>query len=120
MRDATRGGLGAVLYEWAAATGCTLAIEDSQIPVTDDLRGACELLGLDPLHVACEGTMAIAVPLGCGDAAAAALRTCPDSPAAAVIGQAVVRTIAPVTVRRLLGRLQPLDDPAGRLLPRIC
>jgi hydrogenase expression/formation protein HypE len=120
MRDATRGGLAAVLHEWAASSGCTLAIEESHIPVTDDVRGACELLGLDPLHVACEGTMAIAVPTGCGNAAAEALRERPDSHAAAHIGRAIERTVAPVTVRRLLGRLQPLDDPVGRLLPRIC
>jgi hydrogenase expression/formation protein HypE len=120
MRDATRGGLAAVLHEWAAACGCTLAVEESQIPVTDDVRGACELLGLDPLHIACEGTMAIAVPPGWGHAAARALRECPDSDAAAPIGQAVARAIAPVTVRRILGRFQPLDDPGGSLLPRIC
>jgi hydrogenase expression/formation protein HypE len=120
MRDATRGGLAAVLHEWAAASGCTLSVEESHVPVADDVRGACEVLGLDPLHVACEGTMVIAVPPGWSDAAAVALRQCLESRAAAQIGRAIQRTIAPVTVRRLLGRVQPLEDPAGRLLPRIC
>jgi hydrogenase expression/formation protein HypE len=120
VRDATRGGLAAVLHEWAAASGCTLTIEEARIPVTADVRGACELLGLDPLFVACEGTMAVAVPASYGETAAQALRQCPDAAGAATIGCVTGHSIAPVTVRRLLGRLQPLDDPAGRLLPRIC
>ncbi|HEX2475494.1 MAG TPA: hydrogenase expression/formation protein HypE, partial [Lacipirellulaceae bacterium] len=52
LRDATRGGVGAVLHEWAEASGTTLIIEERLVPVTPDVRGACELLGLDPIHVA--------------------------------------------------------------------
>jgi hydrogenase expression/formation protein HypE len=120
MRDATRGGLAAVLHEWAAACGCSLEVDEAQIPVTDDVRGPCELLGLDPLFVACEGTMAVAVAAGFGEAAVEALRGVPEASHAAVIGRCVRSNGASVAIRRLLGRLQPLDDPAGRLLPRIC
>jgi hydrogenase expression/formation protein HypE len=62
MRDATRGGVTAVLHEWAHACGLTLAIDEAAVPVSAEVRGACELLGLDPLHVANEGTMVVAVP----------------------------------------------------------
>ncbi|MBI2480257.1 MAG: hydrogenase expression/formation protein HypE [Planctomycetia bacterium] len=62
MRDATRGGVAAVLHEWADACGKTLTLEADAIPVSSTVRGACELLGLEPLHVACEGTMLVAVP----------------------------------------------------------
>ena len=119
-RDATRGGLAAVLHEWSAACGCTLEVDEAQIPVTDDVRGPCELLGLDPLFVACEGTMAVAVAAGFGQAAVEALRCVPEASRSAVIGRCVQLNGANVSIRRLLGRLQPLDDPAGRLLPRIC
>lgn len=120
MRDATRGGLGAVLHEWAAASGNTLELDEAAIPVTQDVRGACELLGLDPLFIACEGTMTVAVGPGWGEAAAIALRDCHISQQAAVIGRVAAKSIFPVTVQRLVGKQQPLEDPAGRLMPRIC
>jgi hydrogenase expression/formation protein HypE len=110
----------AVLHEWAEAGGVTLAVDESQVPVTDDVRGACELLGLDPIHVANEGTMVVAVPAGEVDRALAALRRCPVSQGAARIGQVVERAGAPVIVQRALGRPLPLDEPLGAPLPRIC
>lgn len=120
MRDATRGGLAAVLHEWAADCGQTLWIEESALPVSDDVRGACELLGLDPIHIANEGTMVVAIPRESADTAIAALRTVPVSAGAALIGEVTQRTVAPVVVERGLGRLLPLDEPAGAPLPRIC
>ena len=120
LRDATRGGGAAVLHEWADACNFSLAVEDSAVPVTDGVRGACELLGLDPLHVACEGTMVIAVPPGAADAALAALHSVPVAAGAARIGEVIPREMAPVVVRRALKRLVPLDEPLGAPLPRIC
>lgn len=120
MRDATRGGVTAVLHEWAAASRLTLTVDESTIPLTPDVRGAAELLGLDPLHIANEGTMLVAVPTGSGDAAVEALKRSPVSSVASVIGQVASRRIAPVTVVRSLGRELPLDEPSGVLLPRIC
>jgi hydrogenase expression/formation protein HypE len=120
MRDATRGGVAAVLHEWAATCGATLEIVESHVPVSSDVRGACELLGLDPLTIACEGTMVLAVPAGSGPAAIAALQCLPESSQAAVIGRATEFSGLPVGIRRLMGRLQPLDAPSGLLLPRIC
>lgn len=120
MRDATRGGLAAVLHEWAESCGLTLTIEEDRVPVSDDVRGACELLGLDPVHVANEGTMAVAVPGDFAEAAVAALRSVSVSDSAACIGEVGMRGLAPVLMRRGLGRETPLDEPAGSPLPRIC
>jgi hydrogenase expression/formation protein HypE len=120
MRDATRGGVAAVLHEWAAACGHTLRVAEQLVPVPPEVRGACELLGLDPLHVANEGTMLVAVEAGAAEAAVTALRAVPEGADAAIIGQVVDRGIAAVTVARSLGPEQPLDDPLGAPLPRIC
>jgi hydrogenase expression/formation protein HypE len=120
MRDATRGGVAAVLHEWAGACGRTLAIEVDQVPLTPGVRGACELLGLDPLHVACEGTMVIAVPSGESDSVLCALREIPVAAGAAPIGEVQSQCLAPVVVSRALRRLVPLDEPLGAPLPRIC
>jgi hydrogenase expression/formation protein HypE len=120
MRDATRGGVAAVLHEWAEVSGRTLAIDESRIPVTPEVRGACELLGLDPVHVACEGTMVIAVPSDAVAAALAALRRVPVSAAAAEIGRVRRRSSFPVVVARTIDQEIPLDEPLGAPLPRIC
>lgn len=120
MRDATRGGVAAVLHEWAAACGRTLLWDATSAPITSEVRGLSELLGIDPLHSANEGTMLVAVAPSQVDAALAALRRTPVARAAAVVGRVEARGLSPVLVRRTLGRPQPLDDPAGAPLPRIC
>jgi hydrogenase expression/formation protein HypE len=120
LRDATRGGVAAVLHEWAETSQLTLAIEESQLPVTPEVRGACELLGLDPIHVANEGTMLIAVSEGSTDKALETLRDIPETRHAARIGEVRRRTIVPVVVQRALGQEVALDEPLGAPLPRIC
>jgi len=120
MRDATRGGVAAVLHEWAEACGLTMSIRDHDVPVSADVRGACELLGLDPLHVANEGTMVVAVEPGSGQAALEVLHALPGTAGATLIGQVTLRQLAPVTIQRTLGSEQPLDEPLGAMLPRIC
>jgi hydrogenase expression/formation protein HypE len=120
MRDATRGGLAAVLHEWAEACGLTLAIEERAVPITPEVRGVCEVLGLDAVHVANEGTMVVAVPSGCASAAIQSLRRVSESSEATRIGEIRPRTLAPVLVQRALGQELPLDEPLGAPLPRIC
>jgi hydrogenase expression/formation protein HypE len=120
MRDATRGGVSAVLHEWASASRLTMAIRERDIPLSSDVRGACEVLGLDPLHAANEGTFVAAIVPQFADAALATLTAVPQTRNAAMIGEVVSRQIAPVTIRRLLGRNQPLDEPSGAAFPRIC
>lgn len=120
LRDATRGGLGAVLSEWAESSGKTLSVSEEQLPVTDEVRGACELLGLDPIHVANEGTMVVAVAPGDVARALDALRQVPETTQAVRIGRVEPRGLAPVVVERATGRCVPLDEPLGAPLPRIC
>jgi len=120
LRDATRGGVAAVLHEWAEDCGQCLAIDEQAVPVTPEVEGACELLGLDPLHVANEGTMLIGVSEAHAGRALEALRGAPGFGEAAIIGRVQPREVSPVLVRRGLGRLLPLDEPLGAPLPRIC
>ena len=120
LRDATRGGLAAVLHEWAGAARLTLTIDESQLPINDEVRGASELLGLDPVHIANEGTMLIAVPRGHEIAALQALHAVSEGAAASLVGSVGERRGTPVLIRRSLGREQPLDLPSGAMLPRIC
>lgn len=120
MRDATRGGLAAVLHEWAEASRTTIAVEETQLPLTTEVRGACELLGLDPVHVACEGTMVVAVPAAHLQSALAALRQVPESAEAVRVGEVRPQRLAAVVVRRALGQELALDEPLGAPLPRIC
>ena len=120
IRDATRGGVSAVLHEWASECQLTMHLDEARIPVTDDVRGASELLGLDPLYIANEGTMLIAVDPSAETEALAALRSVAESREAVVIGRVMTRKISPVTIQRMLGAEQPVDEPTGALLPRIC
>jgi hydrogenase expression/formation protein HypE len=120
IRDATRGGISAVLHEWASDCHLTMQVDEAKIPITDDVRGASELLGLDPLYIANEGTMMIAVDSAAEANALAALRSVPETQNAAVIGRVTQRKISAVTIQRMLGGEQPVDEPSGALLPRIC
>ncbi len=120
MRDATRGGVAAVLHEWSLACGHTLTVDENKIPVNHVVRGLCEILGLDPLFVANEGTMLVAVPDEFACRAVEALRQTAVSANAVCFGRVSQRKIAPVTVIRSLGREIPLDEPSGAFLPRIC
>jgi len=120
VRDATRGGVAAVLHEWAACCGHGVGIDEIEIPITPEVRGVCEVLGLDALHVACEGTLVVAVEQGSSRAALEAIRTVSEGAGASQIGVIVPGSINPVVVRRALGSDQPLDDPLGTPMPRIC
>ena len=120
IRDATRGGVSAVLHEWAGDCEFTFRLNQSEIPVSTDVRGACEILGLDPLQVACEGTLVAAVAPDVVESVLTGLRQCAASRQAAAIGVVTERRISPVTIQRTLGSEQPLDEPSGAPLPRIC
>ncbi len=120
MRDATRGGVSAVLHEWSEASSHTLKLRESLIPIAPDIRGACELLGLDPLYVANEGTFVAAVAPSAVARALKVLQGLDVSRNATIIGEVAKKQSAPVIVERLLGIWQPLDEPSGAPLPRIC
>jgi len=119
LRDPTRGGVAAALQELAAASGCRLVLDDAAIPVRDDVRGACEILGLDPLHSACEGRFVAAVPEEMGADALAVLQARPETAGAAIIGRAEAGEPA-LLLRLATGVERPVVLPAGEQLPRIC
>lgn len=120
MRDATRGGLTAVLHEWAAACGHSITLDESQIPIRPEVEGVSQLLGIDPLHVANEGVMVLAVASDRSQQVVDALRAVSIGHDATVVGVVKPKSIVPVSIKRLLGREQPLDEPSEAMLPRIC
>lgn len=119
LRDATRGGVAAVLHEWSAAAGLGIIVDSALLPVSADVRAVCELLGLEPLHLACEGTFVAAVAEGQAQRTLDVLRE-NGCAAAARIGEVLAARSTPVRLRTATGREIPLDEPAGSPLPRIC
>ncbi|MCP4571389.1 MAG: hydrogenase expression/formation protein HypE [bacterium] len=120
LRDPTRGGAATTLNEFAAAARVGIKIDEGALPVRDDVRGACEILGLDPLYVANEGKLVAVVPGAAADAVVTAMRQCPEGREAVVIGQVVADHPGCVTLRTGLGAERIVDMPVGEQLPRIC
>lgn len=118
-RDLTRGGLTGAVVELAAEAGCDIELDQAQLPVSEPVTAACELLGLDPLQVACEGRLVAFVPAGQAPAALAVLRAAAGGERAQCIGR-VGDGRGRVILNGLFGVARPLDLPAGELLPRIC
>lgn len=119
LRDLTRGGLAAALVEIAETSGLQIGIDERQVPITEPVRGACEMLGLDPLHVANEGRFCAFVPPAQADAAIDALQETSGSEGSVVIGQ-VAGTGGQVTARSPIGIERVVDLFSGEQLPRIC
>jgi len=120
MRDPTRGGLGTVANELAAGAGVAVIIDEEALPVSPLVQGACDLLGIDPIYVACEGKFAAVVPADEADAALAALRAHPLGGAACVIGEIREEPAAVVALRNAFGGTRIVDMLVGDPLPRIC
>ncbi len=120
MRDATRGGVATVLNEVASDASVAVVVEENAIPVRPDVRGACELLGIDPLYVACEGRMVAIVSEEAADAALAALRAHPLGAEAAVIGRIKDDPPGLVLLKTAFGGTRIVDLLVGDPLPRIC
>jgi len=121
LRDLTRGGLGAALNELAGAAAVSIEVEEPSIPVSSEVSAACELLGLDPLFVACEGRFVLFVPEAqAADALACLKALAPELPAAR-IGRVSGHTVGgAVTLSNAWGTRRVLPYPSGELLPRIC
>ncbi len=120
LRDPTRGGVASTLNELAAQAGVEVALEEAAIPVTAEVAGACEVLGLDPLYVACEGRFLAVVAPEDADRALALLRARPDGRDAARIGAVRAAGAGLVTVRTRIGGVRVVDLLSGEQLPRIC
>jgi len=120
LRDATRGGLAAVLNEISAASKMGITFDEKIIPVRPAVLGACEMLGLDPLYVANEGKLVAMVAPESAEAVLAAMKTHPLGRDAVIIGQVVEEHPGMVVSRTGIGASRVVDLPAGELLPRIC
>jgi hydrogenase expression/formation protein HypE len=120
MRDPTRGGLAATLVEIAARQRLGISLDETAVPVRDTVRGACELLGLDPLLVANEGKLVAFVPPEHAPAVVDAMRAHPLGRQAVCIGKVTEENSGLVVARTAVGGLRIVDLPYGEQLPRIC
>jgi hydrogenase expression/formation protein HypE len=120
MRDATRGGVATILNEIATAAGVGVLASEDDIPVRPEVRGACELLGIDPMYVACEGRLVAVVPGDKAPEAVRALRGHPLGAQAAVIGEVSASQPGLVRLTTAFGGTRIVDLLVGDPLPRIC
>jgi hydrogenase expression/formation protein HypE len=120
MRDPTRGGLATSLNELARDCGLGVVLDEDAVPVRDEVRGACELLGLDPLHIANEGQLVAVVSADVADRALAALRRLPGGEAAAIVGRVMATPARTVVASASYGGTRVVDMLVGDPLPRIC
>ena len=120
IKDPTRGGVGTTLNEIAARARIAISVEEERVPVRVAVRGACEILGLDPLHIANEGKLIAIVPPDQADAALAALKRNPFGTCAAIIGEVLAEPAGMVLLRTGIGGSRVLDMLVGDPLPRIC
>ncbi|WOE71224.1 hydrogenase expression/formation protein HypE [Hydrogenimonas thermophila] len=120
MRDATRGGLAAVLNEWAEASNICIEVEEEQLPVCDEVRGICEMLGFEPYDLANEGTFILAVDSADKEVALEALSKYSFCTDASVIGSVTDKKQGKVILQSSWGSNRFLELPKGELLPRIC
>jgi hydrogenase expression/formation protein HypE len=119
LRDLTRGGLATALIEIAEQAGVTIEIEENAVNVCNEVRGACEILGFDPLYLANEGRFVAFVPQGQTEDALAALRVTAPETVPSVVGR-VLTGNGEVTLRTSLGSRRTIDMLSGEQLPRIC
>ncbi len=120
IRDATRGGVATVLNELAVASGVSIEIEEEATPLRPEVRGFCEILGLDPLYLANEGKIVIAAPPDQCEPALAALRAHPLGAQSSIIGYAGAGLAGRVTMLTGFGGRRIVDMLVGEQLPRIC
>ncbi|MFU8890090.1 MAG: hydrogenase expression/formation protein HypE [Anaerosomatales bacterium] len=120
FRDPTRGGLASTLNEIAGASGVSITVDETSVPVRDQVLGACEMLGYDVYQVANEGKMVAVVPADQAEAALAAMRGAPYGDDAAIIGEVGDSPAGTVYVRTAFGATRIMDMLVGEQLPRIC
>jgi len=120
MRDPTRGGFATVMAELAEEGGVSVTVREVDLPVRDTVRGVCDILGLDPLYLACEGRLVAVVAREQAEAAVAAMRTLPEGEGARAVGVVTPQAASPVVLATRYGGTRLYDLLAGEQLPRIC
>lgn len=120
IRDATRGGVGTVLYEIAGQSNVGVRLDSTAVPVAPEVQGVCRMLGLEPLYLACEGRLVIIAPKEEAPKLLEILRQGPYSQDAAMIGEITAENPGRVIMTTEIGAQTVLPQPGGELLPRIC
>ena len=120
LRDATRGGLAAVLNEIAQAVNVGILLDEEKIPVREEVRGVCDILGFDALELANEGKIVAVVPAESSEKILAVMRKNIYGRDAAQIGEVIATSAGKVGLRTAIGGVRIVDMPAGELVPRIC
>jgi hydrogenase expression/formation protein HypE len=120
MRDATRGGVAAVLNEWARQSNVCIEVEEEKIPVSDEVKGICEMLGFEATALANEGTFVLAVKKEDAVRAVEVLREFDVCASAGVIGSVTCKHPKKVILKSPWETSRFLETPSGELLPRIC
>jgi len=120
LRDPTRGGLASALNEIAESAKKGIVINEKDIPIDEEVRGACEILGLDPLYVANEGKLLAVVPASEADSVLSAMRAHPRGGVAVIIGEVVDKHQGTVLMKSRIGGSRVVDMLSGEQLPRIC
>jgi hydrogenase expression/formation protein HypE len=120
LRDATRGGIATILNEFALASKVCITIDETSIPIRNEVRGICEILGLDPLYLANEGKLLAIVPSEKADEALATMRAHPAGRDSAIIGEVSQSPEEVVILRTSFGGERIIDMLVGDQLPRIC
>lgn len=120
LRDATRGGVATILNEVAASSGVAVVVNEAAVPVRPEVTGACELLGIDPLYVACEGRLVAVVPEPDAPVALQTLRGHDLGAGAAIIGRVTEEPAGLVLLKTGFGGSRIVDMLVGDPLPRIC
>ena len=120
LRDATRGGLSAVLNEWAKQSNVCIEVEEEKIPVCDEVKGICEMLGFEVSNLANEGTFVLAIKNEDAQKAIEVLQKFENGKTASIIGKVSDLHLQKVILNSAWGTKRFLDVPTGELLPRIC
>ena len=120
LRDATRGGVSAVLNEWAKQSNICIEIEEDSIPVSDEVKGVCEILGFEATNLANEGTFVLAISRSDAEKTIEILNRFNDKKNASIIGKVTQEYPEKVILNSPWGTKRFLDIPSGELLPRIC
>ncbi|MGD9200577.1 MAG: hydrogenase expression/formation protein HypE [Chitinispirillia bacterium] len=120
LRDPTRGGVAAALCDISRTSGTGIIINEPLLPIKDEVRGACDLLGMDPLNVANEGKALILCPERVSERVLQIIRSHPQGKEARVIGEVVSEHTGTVLLKTLIGGQRIVDMPGGEDLPRIC
>jgi hydrogenase expression/formation protein HypE len=120
LRDATRGGLATLLSEFATASEVCIRVREAALPINEVVRGACEILGLDPLYLANEGKLAAIVPGFAAETVLAAMRAHPAGRESAIVGEVTSAPAGSVILSTSFGGDRIVDMLTGEQLPRIC